>query len=53
MVSPLFTALALIATGQAKVPPLPAGLATPVGIRRLVELDDADTDDRDGEDRDG
>ncbi len=50
MVSPLFTALALIATGQAKVPPLSAELASPVGIRRSIELDETDADDRDGED---
>jgi hypothetical protein len=43
MVSPLFTALALIATGQAKVPPLPADLAAPAGIRRCFDEDEAET----------
>ncbi len=53
MVSPLFTALALIATGQAKVPPLPMDLASPAGIRRSIETDEADADDRDSEKLDG
>lgn len=53
MVSPLFTALALIATGQAKVPPLPAELAAPVGIRRSIEADEAEAPDADDADRDG
>lgn len=33
MVSPLFTAFALIASGQAKVPPAPADLAPPSEYR--------------------
>jgi len=33
MVSPLFTAFALIAMGQAKVPPAPPESAPPPGIR--------------------
>ncbi len=53
MISPLFTALALIATGQAKVPPLPAELAAPAGIRRAIDAHEADADDRDGADIDG
>ncbi|MBX3560315.1 MAG: hypothetical protein KF780_00725 [Sphingomonas sp.] len=51
MVSPLFTALALIATGQAKVPPLPAELATPAGIRRSIDADEAETPKPDDSDR--
>lgn len=53
MVSPLFTALALIATGQAKVPPLPAELAAPIGIRRSIEANDADAPEKDEDGRDG
>jgi hypothetical protein len=37
MVSTLFTAFALIATGQVKLPPVPADLAPPPPIRRPVE----------------
>jgi len=37
MVSALFTAFALIATGQVKLPPVPTNVATPPPIRRPVE----------------
>ena len=53
MVSPLFTALALIATGQAKVPPLPAELAAPAAIRRGIDADEADAPDGGDQGRDG
>lgn len=53
MVSPLFTALALIATGQAKVPPLPADFASPAGIRRAIDAEEADTAETDDEGHNG
>ena len=53
MVSPFFTALALIATGQAKVPPLPTDLASPAGIRRAIDADETETAETDDEGRNG
>ena len=44
MVSPLFTAFALIACGRADVPPAPTQPAQPLEIRGVVREQDAEAD---------